>query len=123
MWVGELLFHWILHGGALGDRLVRARSPDPAFATAQPTAVSSAEGDVVVPAPATLGAGPYVGDCASLRREFSGEQDAGNPHLRGDSASETQSMAGAHFPTLPAPGELQVIGGQEIGRIRAPSVK
>ena len=26
--VGELLFHWVLHGCALGDRLVRARSPD-----------------------------------------------------------------------------------------------
>ena len=38
----------------------------------------------MVPAPSTVGAGPSVGDCACLRREFSGEPDAGNPHLRFD---------------------------------------
>src|ERR1019366_5383195 len=59
-------------------------TPDPTFTTTQPTAVSSAEGGVVVPAPATVGAGPSVGNCACLRREFSGEPDAGNPHLRFD---------------------------------------
>ena len=31
-----------------------------------------------------VGAGPSVGDCACLRRELSGEPDAGNLHLRFD---------------------------------------
>src|SRR5450755_4328731 len=101
--MGELLFHWVLHGRALGDRLVRARSPDPAFTTTQPTAVSSAEGGVVVPAPSTIGAGPSDGACACLRREFSGEPDAGNPHLRFDEGRGRRSpLAVTLSPTLPA---------------------
>ena len=32
----------------------------------------------------TRGADPSLGSCACLRREFSGEPDAGNPHLRFD---------------------------------------
>ena len=74
----------VLHRRVLGDRLVRARSPDPTSTAAQSKALSSAEGGVVVPAPSTFGAGPFIGACACLRREFSGEPDAGNPHLRFD---------------------------------------
>lgn len=81
------------------DRLVRARSPIQHFAAAQPTAVSSAEGGVVVPAPARVGAVPSVGACASLRREFAGEPDAGNPHLRFDEGLPAPNRAS--LPPLP----------------------
>ena len=34
--------------------------------------------------PGAVGADPSIGTCACLRRELSGEADAGNPHLRFD---------------------------------------
>src|SRR5690242_21327283 len=38
----------------------------------------------LVRALAAAGASPSIGACACLRREFPGEPDAGNPHLRFD---------------------------------------
>src|ERR1035437_186458 len=92
------LKQWVPQRRLPGDRLVRARSPDPTFTTAQPTAVSFAEGGVVVPAPATVGAGSSVGACACLRREFSGEADAGKPHLRFDEGRVRRSPLAVTFP-------------------------
>jgi hypothetical protein len=46
--------------------------------------------------------GPSVGACACLRREFSGEPDAGNPHLRFDEGRVGRAICVALSPTLPA---------------------
>ena len=53
----------------------------------------------MVPAPSTIGAGPSIGACACLRREFSGEPDAGNPHLRFDEGRVRHSH-GLSLPLL-----------------------
>ena len=45
---------------------------------------------------------PSLGTCACLRREFSGEPDAGNPHLRFDEGRMSHALGFAHPPTLPA---------------------
>ncbi|HME10023.1 MAG TPA: group II intron maturase-specific domain-containing protein, partial [Bryobacteraceae bacterium] len=47
-----------------------------------------------------LGAQPSNGTCASLRREFSGEPDAGNPHLRFDEGRVGRATGVARSPTL-----------------------
>ena len=49
-----------------------------------------------------LGAAPSVGCCACLRREFSGEPDAGNLHLRFDEGRVGRGLTVALSPTLPA---------------------
>lgn len=43
----------------------------------------------MVAASGEVGADPYVGYCASLRRELSGEPDVGNLHLRFDEGRGT----------------------------------
>jgi len=43
---------------------------------------------------------PSDGACACLRREFSGEPDAGNLHVRFDEGRGRHRIAGASSPTL-----------------------
>jgi len=118
------LTQWVPQRRLLGDRLVRARSPDPTFTTAQPTAVSFAEGGVVVPAPATVGAGSSVGACACLRREFSGEADAGKPHLRFDEGRARRSpLAVTLSPALPARIGASRLGTKHTVAHRAATVR
>ena len=82
--MGELLFLWVPHGRLLRDRLVYSGPTDPAFATTQPAAVPAAErGDLVATSGKDWG-WSSTGTCACLRRELSGEPDAGNLHLRFD---------------------------------------
>ncbi len=70
-------------------RALCSGTPDPTCGPAQPAAPpSSAPGNVV--------GDPSIGQCARLRREFSGEPDAGNLHLRFDEGR----WAGA-VPPLP----------------------
>ena len=49
----------------------------------------------------TVGADPSVGYCACLRRELSGEPDAGNLHLRFDEGRVGRATCVALSPTLP----------------------
>ena len=45
---------------------------------------------------------PSIGHCACLRREFSGEPDAGNLHIRFDEGGrKPQPLAGSSSRTLP----------------------
>jgi hypothetical protein len=48
-----------------------------------------------------LGADPSIGHCACLRRELSGEPDAGNLHLRFDEGRVGRATGVAFSPTLP----------------------
>ena len=48
-----------------------------------------------------VGAGSSVGYCACLRRELSGEPDAGNLHLRFDEGRVGRAIVVALSPTLP----------------------
>jgi hypothetical protein len=48
-----------------------------------------------------VGAGSSVGYCACLRRERSGEPDAGNLHLRFDEGRVGRAIVVALSPTLP----------------------
>src|ERR1022692_3756210 len=87
--LGELLFLWVSHRRVLGDRLVRTQPSDPTFATAQSEALSPAARRGLVHASQTVGVGVSgspvrIGNRACLRREFSGEPDVGNLHLRFD---------------------------------------
>src|ERR1700733_14189366 len=87
--MGELLFLWVSHWRVLGNRLVRTQPSDPASTATQSETLSPAERRGVVYAPPTVGTGlsgasVRIGTCASLRREFSGEPDVGNLHLRFD---------------------------------------
>src|SRR5690242_20861505 len=47
----------------------------------------------LVRALAAAGASPSIGACACLRREFPGEPDAGNPHLRFDEGRVGRALA------------------------------
>ena len=49
-----------------------------------------------------VGADPSLGYCTCLRREFSGEPDAGNLHLRFDEGRVGRATRVALSPTLPA---------------------
>jgi hypothetical protein len=49
-----------------------------------------------------VGAGSSVGYCACLRRELSGEPDAGNLHLRFDEGRVGRAIVVALSPTLPS---------------------
>jgi hypothetical protein len=82
--MGKLLFHWVPLQRLLRDRAPCSGTSDPTFATAQPAAVPASRRGVMVAAPGEAGADPSVGTCACLRRELSGEPDAGNLHLRFD---------------------------------------
>jgi hypothetical protein len=53
-----------------------------------------------------VGAGSSVGYCACLRRELSGEPDAGNLHLRFDEGRVGRAIVVALSPTLP-PGPAE----------------
>jgi hypothetical protein len=50
----------------------------------------------------TSGAAASFGSCACLRRELSGEPDAGNLHLRFDEGRVGRALCVALSPTLPA---------------------
>src|ERR1039458_9476306 len=78
------------------------RVVDPAFATTQPAAVPSSARSDLVRASGAVGADPSGGACACLRREFSGEPDAGNLHLRFDEGRVGRATRVALSPTLPA---------------------
>jgi hypothetical protein len=54
-----------------------------------------------------VGAGSSVGYCACLRRELSGEPDAGNLHLRFDEGRVGRAIVVALSPTLPTTWLLQ----------------
>src|ERR1035437_2679830 len=87
--MGELFFCWVSDWRVLGGRLVLTRTPETTLTKAQPTALPAAEGAVLVRAPGAVGTGQFgppvqSGTCACLRRELSGEPDAGNLHLRFD---------------------------------------
>src|SRR5450432_249600 len=97
--MGELLFLWVSHWRVLGNRLVRTQPPDPASTTTQSETLSPAGRRGVVYASQTVGSGVSgasvrIGTCASLRREFSGEPDVGNLHLRFD-----EGRVGRGFPS------------------------
>jgi hypothetical protein len=47
------------------------------------------------------GLAPSIGYCACLRRELSGEPDAGNLHLRFDEGRAGRAHRVAFSPTLP----------------------
>ena len=51
--------------------------------------------------PGAPGADPFIGYCARLRRELSGEPDAGNLHLRFDEGRVGRATRVAFSPTLP----------------------
>src|SRR5919108_467868 len=78
-----------------------ATAGDPAFAAPQPAAVPAPERGELAAAPGAVGADPSGGTCACLRREFSGEPDAGNPHLRYDEGRVGRGLTVALSPTLP----------------------
>src|ERR1700730_5725531 len=104
--MGELFFHRVSPGCLLGDRLVRAWPSYPASPATQSAALSAGSRRGVVFASPTAGVGlsgasVRVGCCACLRREFSGEPDAGNPHLRFDEGRVGRGFV-AFSPTLPA---------------------
>src|SRR5688572_8519031 len=104
--MGELLLHGVSYRRILGDRLVRTRPSDPALAAAQSEAISAAERGNVVHAPEAPGtdlpgAPIRIGICACLRREFSGEPDAGNLHLRFDEGRVGRAYRVTLSPTLP----------------------
>src|SRR5260370_40781760 len=80
----ELLFLWVPHERLLRDRALCSGPSDPASTAPQPAAVPSSARSILVAAPGAFGADPIVGACTCLRREFSGEPDAGNLHLRFD---------------------------------------
>src|SRR5450432_3273412 len=86
---------WVPSGGLAGDQHVRARPSRAAPETAQPAALPTAgRGDLQRTASA-YGVDLFVSQhrataCACLRREFSGEPDAGKsacPVRRGESGS------------------------------------
>src|SRR5437588_12866336 len=85
--MGELLFHRVPHERLLSDRAPCSEPSDPAFATPQSAAVPASARRVLVAAFGAVGATPSLGTCACLRREFSGEPDAVNLHLRFDEGS------------------------------------
>ena len=64
-----------------------------------------------------FGSRVQIGTGACLRREFSGEPDAGNPHLRFDEGRVGRSLV-AFSPTLPVvPGHGPVAIGDDVNRL------
>src|SRR5580704_6799466 len=100
--MGKLLFHWVPHKRLQRDRAPCTGPSDPTFATAEPAAVPASRRGVVVTASGEAGAAPSIGTCACLRRELSGEPDAGNLHLRFDEGRVGRAIRVALSPTLPA---------------------
>src|SRR5579864_4449705 len=100
--MGELLFLWVRDGCLRGDRSLCSGPSDPAFAAPQPASVPTSARSVLVRAPGAVGADPSGGTCACLRRELSGEPDAGNLHLRFDEGRVGRAIRVALSPTLPA---------------------
>src|SRR5216684_2758644 len=68
----------------------------------RPAAVPASARRNLVAASGAVGADPSVGTCACLRREFSGEPDVGNLHLRFDEGRVGRATRVALSPTLPA---------------------
>src|SRR5947207_1046058 len=104
--MGELLFDWIPDYGLPADRLVRTKPSGAASQTAQPAAFSTAPGHLPVAAsPKSWSSAVGLEEtrataCACLRRELSGEPDAGNLHVRFDEGRMSHARV-AHPPTLP----------------------
>src|ERR1051325_2504915 len=91
--MGKLLFLWVCHERLLRDRSIRSGPSDSAFATAQSEAIPAPGRGELADAPGALGADPSAGTCACLRREFSGEPDVGNLHLRFDEGRVGRALA------------------------------
>src|ERR1035438_2223641 len=109
--VGELLLFRISYRCLLGDRLVRTWPSHPTSPKAQSAALPPAARRGVVHAPPAVGFGIAgstirIGTGARLRREFSGEPDVGNLHLRFDEGRVGRSTSVALSPTLPAQQRL-----------------
>src|SRR5580704_9725345 len=111
--MGKLLFHWVPHKRLQRDRAPRSGTSDPTFATAQPAAVPASQRGVVVAASGEAGAAPSIGTCACLRRELSGEPDAGNLHLRFDEGRVGRAVRVALSPTLPAQYEHSALPSRD----------
>src|ERR1700676_4187407 len=97
--MGCVLFDGIPDERLPATRLVRTRSSGAASQTAQPATVSSTPGEIPASTPGGFRAG-VVGvettratACAYLRRELSGEPDAGNLHVRFDEGRMSQAWA------------------------------
>src|SRR5882724_6144101 len=88
--LGQLLFDRVSDHSLPADRLVRTKPFDATSQTAQPATLSPATGHLLESAPPESWSGCAGGEmnrataCACLRRELSGEPDAGNPHVRFD---------------------------------------
>src|SRR5690242_14313890 len=67
----------------------------------------------LVRALAAAGSSPSIGTCACLRREFPGEPDAGNPHLRFDEGRVGRA------PALPSLLLYRLVAPRGRGRKRA----
>ena len=65
-----------------------------------------------------VGAGSSVGYCACLRRELSGEPDAGNLHLRFDEGRVGRAIVVALSPTLP----LSVLANRTFHLLPKPDI-
>ena len=100
--VGELFLQRVPAQRLLRDRWLCSGPTDSAFAASQPEAVPASRRGVLVRALETVGAVPSFGACASLRRELSGERDAGNLHLRFDEGRVGRGVPVTLSPTLPA---------------------
>src|SRR5205085_398316 len=88
--MGELLFTWIPCQGLPADQLVRALSAAPASSAAQSAALSAPRRRVVLSVlSACWSRHTRSACCACLRRELSGEPDAGNPPVRFDEGRGT----------------------------------
>src|ERR1043165_5894124 len=87
--MGELLFRRVSHECLLRDRSLCSGPSDPTSAAPQSTTLSAPQGGKLVRALGATGADPSTGACACLRRELSGEPDAGNLHLRFDEGRGT----------------------------------
>jgi len=94
------------------------RPTDPAFAATQPATVPASVRRILVGTSGAVGAAPSFGVCACLRRELSGEPDAGNLHLRFDEGRAGRAVGVAPSPTLPA--RLPSRGRSEPTYIRRP---
>src|ERR1019366_4540625 len=81
---------------------IRSGPSHPAFAAPQPAAVPASARREAVGSSGAVGADSTGGTCACLRRELSGEPDAGNLHLRFDEGRVGRGLAAALSPTLPA---------------------
>ena len=62
-----------------------------------------------------------VGSCACLKRECSGEPDAGNPHLRFDEGRVGRGLA-AFSPTLPVAQKTLSLSGLDLAAATEPDL-